>query len=148
MMKIFIQNFKQRNSILGTKLKHALNLKKTVILFILKIFCFQTSTDIKNIYFLQRNIVRNKNYCIWKSVNEVKFMLFWGRVMCLKFICSNLDCLALFLKMSSAWHKKCQLLVRQKYAVRVPHFVFEQLIKKVRLLKIFSSWQNFCNSKI
>jgi hypothetical protein len=40
--------------------------------------------------------------------------------------------------MSSAQHKKCQLLDKQKYAVRVPHFVLEQLIKKVQLLKILS----------
>jgi hypothetical protein len=60
------------------------------------------------------------------------------RVNCSKCICSNLDCSTLFSKMSSARHKKCQLLDRQKYAVRVPHFVFEQLIKKLHLLK-FSS---------
>ena len=47
----------------------------------------------------------------------------------------------------TARHKKCQLLDRQKYAVRVPHFVFEQLIKKVQLLEYLSTWQNFCDSK-
>ena len=71
----------------------------------------------------------------------------WVRVNCSKCICSNLDCSTLFSKMSSARHKKCQLLDRQKYAVRVPHFVFEQMIKKVQLLEISSSWQNFCDSK-
>ncbi len=69
------------------------------------------------------------------------------RVNCSKCNCSNLDCSTLFSKMSSARHKKHQLLDRQKYAVTVPHFVFKQLIKKVQLLKILSSWQNFCDSK-
>jgi hypothetical protein len=32
--------------------------------------------------------------------------------------------------MSSDPHKKCQLLDRQKYAVRVPHFVFQAVDKK------------------
>jgi hypothetical protein len=39
-------------------------------------------------------------------------------------------------KVSTARHKKCQLLDSQKYAVRVPHFVFEQMIKKVKLIEI------------
>ncbi len=69
------------------------------------------------------------------------------RVNCSKFICSNLDCSTLFSKMSSARLKKCQLLDRQKYAVRVPHFVFKQLQKKMHLLEFSRRWQNFCDSK-
>jgi len=34
--------------------------------------------------------------------------------------------------------EKCQLL-KKKYAIHVPHIVFEQLIKKVQLLKILSN---------
>jgi hypothetical protein len=34
--------------------------------------------------------------------------------------------------------EKCQLFDRKKYAVRVPHVNFEQLIKKVKLLEILS----------
>jgi hypothetical protein len=34
--------------------------------------------------------------------------------------------------------EKCQLLNKKKYAVRVPRVNFEQLIKKVKLLKISS----------
>jgi hypothetical protein len=34
--------------------------------------------------------------------------------------------------------EKCQLLDKQKYAVRVPRVNFEQLIKKVELLEISS----------
>ncbi len=71
----------------------------------------------------------------------------WVRVNCSNCICSNLDCSTLLSKMSTARHNKCQLLDRQKYAVHVPHFVFEQMIKKVQLLKILSSWKNFCDSK-
>jgi hypothetical protein len=40
----------------------------------------------------------------------------------------NLDCST----------EKCHLLDKKKYAVRVPHVNFEQLIKKVQLLKILS----------
>jgi hypothetical protein len=49
----------------------------------------------------------------------------------------NLDCST----------EKCHLLNRKKYAVRVPHVNFEQLIKKVHLLEFSSRWQNFCDSK-
>jgi hypothetical protein len=40
--------------------------------------------------------------------------------------------------------EKHQLLDRQKYAAHVHHFVFEQLIKKVHLVEILSSFDLFC----
>ncbi len=67
----------------------------------------------------------------------------WVRVNCSKCNCSNLDCSTLFSKMSSARHRKHQLLDRQKYAVSVPHFVFEQLIKKSATAQNFEQLTKF-----
>ena len=105
-------------------------------------FCFEN-------HWIQSNCKFTKSYLSFEnlgrwlgfSTTSVFYHCFfctWAwkqvRVNCLKCNCSNLDCSTLFSKMSSAQHKKHQLLDRQKYAVRVPHFI-----------KISSSWQNLPN---